>query len=230
MVEQADWTSRTSPPLTEAGLEAWGRSVGAATVMGGAGAALERGALPLVLALRGPLGAGKSVLARAIARGAGVEGPMPSPTYNLLFTYAAGDGIPVHHLDLYRLEDPDDVWELGWEELGEGAEVMLIEWPERAEALLPTDRWDVWLEFEEAAAAAGGAAAGETAIGHEAGDLVATEGAAATRRRVRLVPRGAPPPLPIPTALGRGTEDGGGGGSAGAGGSEGVAEGGGVRR
>lgn len=100
--------------------------------------------LPLVVALRGPLGAGKSVLARAIARGAGVSSPMPSPTYNLLFTYAL-DGRTVHHLDLYRLEDPEDVWELGWEELGRGRELVLIEWPERAERLLPEGRWEVLL-------------------------------------------------------------------------------------
>lgn len=105
--------------------------------------------LPLVLALRGPLGAGKSVFARALARGAGVTGPMPSPTYNLLFTYEAAADVAVHHLDLYRLEHPDDVWELGWRELGEGRQVVLVEWPERAESLMPRDRWDVTLAFVE---------------------------------------------------------------------------------
>ncbi len=162
--------------VTEPTLEAWGRAVGKAAARGELW-------LPLVIALRGPLGAGKSVLARAIARGAGVEGPMPSPTYNLVFSYTAdtdtgtadtdtgtadtdtgtagharrtraggrsgGEGEPlwVHHLDLYRLEDPEDVWELGWQELGEGRELVLIEWPERAEALLPPDRWEVELEL-----------------------------------------------------------------------------------
>jgi tRNA threonylcarbamoyladenosine biosynthesis protein TsaE len=130
--------------LTQPELEAWGRAVGSAA------------SLPLVVALRGPLGAGKSVLARAIARGAGVAGPMPSPTYNLLFTYDAADrgdvgGVGVHHLDLYRLEDPDDVWELGWEELGQGREIVLVEWPERAEPLLPPDRWEVRIDFVEGA-------------------------------------------------------------------------------
>ncbi len=124
--------------LTQPAIEAWGRALGEAAVAGSL-------RLPLVIALRGPLGAGKSVLARAIARGAGVESPMPSPTYNLLFTYEL-DALVVHHLDLYRLEDPDDVWELGWEELGSGDEVVLIEWPERAESLLPPDRWDLRLD------------------------------------------------------------------------------------
>jgi tRNA threonylcarbamoyladenosine biosynthesis protein TsaE len=98
-----------------------------------------------VIALRGDLGAGKSVLARAIARGAGVKGPMPSPTFNLVYRYA-GKRATVVHLDLYRLEMEDDVWELGWRELGTGDEIVLAEWPERAESLLPPDRWDIVLE------------------------------------------------------------------------------------
>jgi tRNA threonylcarbamoyladenosine biosynthesis protein TsaE len=117
-------------------LEAWGRRIGA------------QAQLPLVLALRGELGAGKSVLARAVARGAGVTSTLPSPTYNLLFHYHSARG-DVLHYDLYRLESPDDVWELGWSELGEGAQIALIEWPERAEALLPADRWDIVIEHHQ---------------------------------------------------------------------------------
>jgi tRNA threonylcarbamoyladenosine biosynthesis protein TsaE len=119
--------------LTEQGLEAWGERIGR-----------EVGP-PLVLALRGELGAGKSVLARAVARGAGVTAVMPSPTFNLLYRYrgVAGD---VVHLDLYRLERPDDVWELGWRELGAPDEIVLVEWPERAGQHLPPDRWEVELE------------------------------------------------------------------------------------
>jgi tRNA threonylcarbamoyladenosine biosynthesis protein TsaE len=137
----------TTAVLSQPALEAWAAEVGEAVVSRRA-----RGArvLPVVLALRGPLGAGKSVLARALARGAGVTSPMPSPTYNLLFTYAARGDVMVHHLDLYRLDDPEDVWELGWEELGVGEQVVLIEWPERAEALLPADRWEVTLDFVDA--------------------------------------------------------------------------------
>ena len=101
---------------------------------------------PVILALRGQLGAGKSVLARALARGAGVQGAMPSPTFNLLFRYESPRGLTISHLDLYRLEDPEEVWELGWRELGDGNEIVLIEWPERAEHLLPHRRWDVYLE------------------------------------------------------------------------------------
>jgi tRNA threonylcarbamoyladenosine biosynthesis protein TsaE len=125
--------------LTEPELEAWGEATGKAAA---------EGAVPLVLALRGPLGAGKSVLARAVARGAGVRSALPSPTFNLHFHYE-GDGVEVHHLDLYRLEDAEEVWELGWRELGEGPQVVLIEWPERAEALLPPVRWDIRLALPQ---------------------------------------------------------------------------------
>ncbi len=112
----------------------WGREVGRG---------LET---PVFIGLKGPLGAGKSVLARAIARGAGVDRRMPSPTFNLLFRYPAAGGRTVVHVDLYRLEDPGELWELGWEELGADGEVVLVEWPERAGELLPADRWEVTLE------------------------------------------------------------------------------------
>lgn len=122
--------------LTQPEIEAWGRRIGAEA---------DR---PLVLALRGPLGAGKSVLARAIARGAGVTGALPSPTFNLVYRYEPGGTREVYHLDLYRLEDAEEVWELGWRELGEGDQIVMIEWPERAEHLLPAPRWDVELRIE----------------------------------------------------------------------------------
>jgi tRNA threonylcarbamoyladenosine biosynthesis protein TsaE len=118
--------------LSEPELTAWGVAIGRAV------------ARPAFFALRGDLGAGKSVLARGIARGAGVTSPMPSPTFNLLYRYGVPDGAVVH-LDLYRLERADEVWELGWRELPDAGEIVIVEWAERAEALLPPDRWDVEL-------------------------------------------------------------------------------------
>lgn len=131
--EAAAMPSSAVALLDEGALEAWGRQVGAAAVP------------PLFLCLRGDLGAGKSVLARAVARGAGVVATMPSPTYNLLFRYPAEGGRTVVHLDLYRLDDPDELRELGWEELGAPDEVVLVEWPERAGDDLPPHRWEVTL-------------------------------------------------------------------------------------
>jgi tRNA threonylcarbamoyladenosine biosynthesis protein TsaE len=89
------------------------------------------------------------VLARAIARGAGVRSTMPSPTFNLVLRYDGRPGISVVHVDLFRLEDPDEVWELGWSELGEPGEIALVEWPERAGPLLPATRWDIRLTPHE---------------------------------------------------------------------------------
>ncbi len=119
--------------LTEAELVRWGKRIGS----GGSG--------PLFLGLKGPLGAGKSVLARAVARGAGVEGPIPSPTFNLMFRYVGRGGVQVVHVDLYRLVSSQELWELGWEELGSAGELALVEWPERAGAFLPEDRWEIEL-------------------------------------------------------------------------------------
>lgn len=119
--------------LDEASLSRWGERVG------------ETLSVPAVLGLRGPLGAGKSVLARAIGHGLGVRQPMPSPSFNLLFRYAADMGAQVTHLDLYRLTSSDELWELGWEELGQPNEVVLVEWPERAEGFMPRDHWVIEL-------------------------------------------------------------------------------------
>lgn len=101
---------------------------------------------PTFLGLSGPLGAGKSVLARAIGSGAGVEGPMPSPTFTLLQAYPASRGRRLLHLDLYRIRAPDELWELGWSQLPGDDEVVLVEWPERAGPLLPQDHWLIELK------------------------------------------------------------------------------------
>jgi len=119
--------------LTESELRRWGEAIGRAV------------RTPAFICLYGELGAGKSVLARAVARGAGVEGPIPSPTFNLLFRYDASHGVQVVHMDLYRLDDPEEVWELGWEELGAPDQVVLVEWPEKAGAHLPDHRWEITL-------------------------------------------------------------------------------------
>ena len=98
-----------------------------------------------MLGLVGSLGAGKSVLARAIGEGAGVQVAMPSPSFNLVFRYEADGGREVVHLDLYRIESPDDLWELGWNELGAENEIVIVEWPEQARALMPPDHWLIHL-------------------------------------------------------------------------------------
>ena len=90
-----------------------------------------------VIALYGSLGAGKSTLARAlISTLCPYEADIPSPTFTLVQTYDMPDGTPLWHLDLYRIDTPDDAIELGIEDAFLDA-VCLIEWPERLGTLLP---------------------------------------------------------------------------------------------
>lgn len=99
-----------------------------------------------VICLSGPLGAGKTTLARGLIRAFAGAGEAPSPTYTLVETYD-GAGLTLWHFDLYRLGRTDEVWELGLEDaLAEGASV--IEWPERIAGLLPKSSLVVRLETQ----------------------------------------------------------------------------------
>ncbi len=95
-----------------------------------------------VIALSGVLGSGKTVFARGFVRAlTGPDEEVPSPTFTLVQIYPADIG-PIHHFDLYRLENAEEVWELGVEDaFAEG--ISLIEWPERLGVLLPADRLDI---------------------------------------------------------------------------------------
>ena len=90
-----------------------------------------------IVGLKGDLGAGKTTLARAILRAAANDPDLivPSPTFTLVEIYDTARG-PIWHFDLYRLDRPEQVYELGWEEaLSQG--IVLLEWPERLGSLLP---------------------------------------------------------------------------------------------
>ena len=88
---------------------------------------------PALILLQGELGAGKSVLARGIARGLGVSSrvPVTSPTFTLMNHYPAR--LDLYHFDLYRITDPDELVELGFDDFAHGQGVALVEWPERLE-------------------------------------------------------------------------------------------------
>jgi len=145
--------------MTEPGLVDWAREVG--RVVAGNG---------VFVCLRGDLGAGKSTLARAACRGAGVTGSVPSPTFTLVNRYEGRDGQTLYHADLYRLDGPEGLADMGWSDLVRSDRAVFVEWADRADGYLPIDRWEIGLEFVE--------------------DL--------TRRRVTALSIGDVPPVPAP--------------------------------
>ncbi len=113
------------------------------------GAALAKRLRPRdVVALQGGLGVGKTTLARAILRAASGDPALivPSPTFTLIEIYDTPVGV-FWHFDLYRLEEPEQVFELGWEEARADG-TALVEWAERLGALLPRERLTVTLAME----------------------------------------------------------------------------------
>jgi len=111
-------------PLLESELEREGEQIGRS---------LPAGA---VVTFQGDLGAGKTTLIKAVARGLGVTEPATSPTYALVHRYRGRRG-PVFHLDAFRLGTPDEAADLDWEGLLAEGDAVLIEWPERVGAWLP---------------------------------------------------------------------------------------------
>ncbi len=100
-----------------------------------------------VVALTGPLGAGKTQFARGLGAGWGAAQPLRSPTFTLVQEHRrAQDGRALYHIDLYRAPSPSDLRSLGLEEILEDeTAVCVIEWAERAEALLSADA--IWVRF-----------------------------------------------------------------------------------
>jgi ATPase, YjeE family len=129
------------PPLAERGalamteheLREWGRKFG------------RSAHAPLVVTISGELGAGKTTLVQAICAGYGVIDEVTSPTFALVHEYHAPRS-PVHHLDLYRLDRPDQLDEIAWDELVSARAVVLIEWPERAGDRVPAGHVSLTLQ------------------------------------------------------------------------------------
>ena len=103
---------------------------------------LEPGA---VIALTGPLGAGKTTLAQAIARGLCVTERMASPTFTIVQEYRSGR-LPLFHFDVYRVSDSDELFEIGFEEYLHAGGVCLIEWADLIEDVMPENT--VWIRME----------------------------------------------------------------------------------
>ena len=125
-----------------------------------------------VLSLTGGLGAGKSELARAIIQATNPhETDIPSPTFTLVQTYEMADGTPLWHLDLYRLETPQDAMALGLDDAFVEA-ACLIEWPDRLKKLLPKTNLSIHL-YRLDKSDEGGAVDGVGDSGYRIADITA---------------------------------------------------------
>ncbi|TJY60930.1 tRNA (adenosine(37)-N6)-threonylcarbamoyltransferase complex ATPase subunit type 1 TsaE [Sinimarinibacterium sp. CAU 1509] len=129
--------------------------------LGAVVAAALRAAPVGVIELRGPLGAGKTTFARGLLHALGVEGIVRSPTYTLMEPYVLAAGT-VLHMDLYRLVDPEEWWQLGTDSYPPEQTLWLVEWPEQAGGLLPAARLSI--ELAHRGGARGAELRGEPAL------------------------------------------------------------------
>src|SRR5471032_223778 len=120
--------------MTKAELREWGRKFGRAANA------------PLLVVLHGELGAGKTTLVQSICLGYGVTDDVTSPTFALVHEYSAPRS-PVYHLDLYRLDRPEQLDALAWDEILAGRAVVLVEWPERAAGRVPPGHVTLSLQY-----------------------------------------------------------------------------------
>ena len=115
------------------------------------------------LALTGELGAGKTTFTQGVARGLGFEGHVVSPTFTLVREYSGR--LPIHHVDVYRLDRVQDVLDLGLDEAAADGGVLLVEWGDVIEGLLPPDHLVVTFRL------AGGGSDGGDGAGVDARDM-----------------------------------------------------------
>lgn len=89
-----------------------------------------------VLALTGDLGVGKTLFTQGLAKGLGIDGPVSSPTFTIVQVYENGR-LPFYHFDVYRIADPEEMDEIGFDDYVYGEGICLIEWAELIEDILP---------------------------------------------------------------------------------------------
>lgn len=101
-----------------------------------------------IFAFHGELGAGKTTFIKALCEQLGVKDAMSSPSFSLVNEYHDANGAPVYHFDLYRLRKPEEAFDIGFEEYLYSGNYCFIEWPEKAEELLPEETVHVFVKEE----------------------------------------------------------------------------------
>lgn len=99
-----------------------------------------------VVAFYGEMGVGKTTFIKVICQYLGVKGNVSSPTFAIVNEYSDRNQQSLYHMDLYRLKHSDELINIGAEEYFYSGNICLIEWPEKAEELLPDERINVWME------------------------------------------------------------------------------------
>ena len=102
-----------------------------------------------IICLNGELGAGKTVFTKGFAKGLGVTEDVVSPTFTIIQEYYSGR-LPMYHFDVYRIDDPDEMYEIGYEEYFFGDGVTLIEWSGLIAELIPVSAASVLIEKDPA--------------------------------------------------------------------------------
>lgn len=108
----------------------------------------EKGEAP-VIALSGEMGAGKTTFIQSMCRALGVRTEVNSPTFSLVNEYFTPAGSSIFHFDLYRIEDPSELFDMGYEEYFFSDALCLVEWPEKASHLIPEDALQLRIEVRE---------------------------------------------------------------------------------
>ena len=105
----------------------------------------EKVKVPCLICLDGDLGAGKTVFAKGLAKGLGIEDDIVSPTFVLFNVYEKGR-LPFYHFDVYRIEEPEEMYEIGYEEYFFSTGVCLVEWASLIKELIPNEAVHILIE------------------------------------------------------------------------------------
>ena len=99
-----------------------------------------------IILFHGSMGTGKTTFIKALSRQLGVKDMTSSPTFSLVNEYETGDGKPMYHFDLYRLNSEEEAYDMGIDEYFYSGNLCLIEWPEKTPSLIPIDHTTITLK------------------------------------------------------------------------------------